>query len=274
MAAPERPLRVAVVGAAGRMGRMLLRAVLDDDASSLVVATERDGSPYLGGDAGALVGFGDCGTVVTTGLPDDSGCDVIIDFTAPQATLAHAEFAAAHGCAMVIGTTGFSDGELASLRQRLSEQRAVMAANFSVGVNLALQLARQTAAILDETYDAEIVEAHHRHKVDAPSGTALALGRAVAEGRGVDLRQRAVFAREGETGARRAGDIGFAVVRAGNIVGDHRTLFVSDEEQVEIRHVAHDRMVFAKGALRAAHWLAAQPAGWYDMADVLGFGDD
>ncbi len=255
--------RVAVVGAGGRMGGMLIRAVAADARCRLVAATERAGSPHLGAEVAD-------GVVVADALSSDQPIDVIIDFTTPSATLAHAKFAADHGVAMVIGTTGFDADGLARLRTLLARQPVVMAPNFSVGVNLALQLVQQTATVLGEEYDAEIVEAHHRHKVDAPSGTALALGRAVADGRGVDLEQRGVFSRHGVTGARKAGDIGFAVVRGGNIVGDHATLFVSDEEQVEIRHVAHDRMVFAKGAVRAANWLIRQPQGWYTMRDVLG----
>ncbi|MDX8413180.1 MAG: 4-hydroxy-tetrahydrodipicolinate reductase [Mariprofundales bacterium] len=256
-------MKVAVVGAGGRMGGMLIRAVDERDGCQLVAATERAQSPRLG----AVVADG-----VTIGeqLLAADAIDVMIDFTAPEATLAHARFAAEHNVAMVIGTTGFDADGLQQLRTILAGQRVVMAPNFSVGVNLALQLVQQTASVLGDDYDAEIVEAHHRYKVDAPSGTALALGRSVADGRGVDLQQRGVFSRAGVTGARKQGDIGFAVVRAGNIVGDHATLFVSDEEQIEIRHVAHDRMVFAKGAVRAADWLMGQQPGWYSMADVLG----
>jgi len=256
-------IRIAVVGAGGRMGGMLMRAIGAREGCALVAATERVGSSHLGAQATDSVIFSDA-------LPVDEHIDVIIDFTAPDATLNHARFAAEHHIAMVIGTTGFDATGLQQLRTILADSRVVMAANFSVGVNLALQLVRQTASVLADDYDVEIVEAHHRHKVDAPSGTALALGRAVADGRGVDLDQRGVFSRQGMTGARNQGDIGFAVVRAGSIVGDHSTMFVSDEEQIEIRHVAHDRMVFAKGAVRAADWLITQPAGWYDMTAVLG----
>ncbi|MDQ6964356.1 MAG: 4-hydroxy-tetrahydrodipicolinate reductase [Mariprofundales bacterium] len=256
-------MRVAVVGAGGRMGKMLIRAVAASGSGKLVAATERAGSPQLGVEVAD-------GVVVMDHLQIADSMDVVIDFTAPAATLQHAEFAAEHGVAMVIGTTGFDDRGLRQLRTTLAGQRVVMAANFSVGVNLALGLVEQTAAILGDDYDAEIVETHHRYKVDAPSGTALALGSSLAKGRGVDLKQHAVFSREGVTGARKRGDIGFSVVRAGSIVGDHSTLFISDEEQVEIRHVAHDRMVFAKGAVRAAEWLLSQPHGLYSMADVLG----
>jgi len=256
-------MHVAVVGAGGRMGTMLMRAIDARDDSQLVAASERAESSRLG----AVVADG---VTIADQLRAADTIDVIIDFTAPEATLAHARFAAANNIAMVIGTTGFDADGLQQLRTLLTDQRVVMAANFSVGVNLALQLVQQTASVLGDDYDVEIVEAHHRYKVDAPSGTALALGRSVADGRGVDLQQCGVFSREGVTGARKQGDIGFAVVRAGNIVGDHATAFISDEEQIEIRHVAHDRMVFAKGALRAANWLTGQQPGWYSMADVLG----
>ncbi|RMH52091.1 MAG: 4-hydroxy-tetrahydrodipicolinate reductase [Zetaproteobacteria bacterium] len=256
------------------MGRMVVRAVLGDDAALLVAAGERPGSPCLGADAGTLIGRDACGVALRPELDPSSGFDVVIDFTAPQATLAHAAVAADAGSAMVIGTTGFEPAALEALRARLAGVPVLMAPNFSVGVNLALQLVRRTAALLDAEYDAEIVEAHHRHKVDAPSGTALALGRAVADGRGVALDGYGVFTRHGACGTRPPGAIGFAVVRAGGIVGEHSVRFVSDEEEVEIRHVARDRMVFAKGALRAAHWLRGRPPGWYSMADMLGFTDD
>ncbi|MDX8408785.1 MAG: 4-hydroxy-tetrahydrodipicolinate reductase [Mariprofundales bacterium] len=262
---------IAIVGAGGRMGRMLIRAVMTSDHCTLVAATERENSPSVGKDAGILVGATALGVVVCESLQADDNIDTIIDFTAPAATLQHAAFAAAHGISMVIGTTGLDAAGLTQLRTIMAAQSVVMAPNFSVGVNLALQLAERTAATLGEEYDTEIVETHHRHKMDAPSGTALALGQAVAAGRDVDFSERAVYARHGLTGPRKPGDIGFAVMRAGSVVGDHATYFVSDEEQIEIRHVAHDRMVFAKGAVRAANWLVAKQPGWYTMADVLGF---
>jgi len=182
----------------------------------------------------------------------------------------HAEFVAKRGMRMVIGTTGLSVKQLQDLRNTLLECPTVMAANYSVGVNLALQLIRQAAQILGPEYDAEIFEAHHKHKEDAPSGTALAMGRTLAWGRGVDFDKAAVFSREGITGEREPGSIGFSVVRAGNLVGEHKTMFVSDEERIEIGHIAADRMVFAKGAMRAAHWLMNQRVGWYGMEHVLG----
>lgn len=263
-------MRVMVTGASGRMGRMLVRAVSDASGVDLVAATERPGSEYIGRDAGEVAG------IQTLGIPisdNPSACheaDVLIDFTAPAATLAHARFVAERDMRMVIGTTGFDDARLRELREILSGVPVVMAANYSVGVNLALQLIRQAASVLGPEYDAEIFEAHHRHKVDAPSGTALAMGRAVSEGRGVDFDQAAVFSREGLTGERKAGSIGFAVVRAGGIVGEHRAMFVAGEERLEIGHIATDRMAFARGAVRAAVWLRTQATGWHDMLDVLG----
>ncbi|MDQ6950275.1 MAG: 4-hydroxy-tetrahydrodipicolinate reductase [Mariprofundales bacterium] len=263
--------RIAIVGAGGRMGRMLIQAVTASEHCTLAAATEREGSPHLGNDAATLVGVDALGITVREALSATDGIDTIIDFTTPHATLQHAKFAAEHGIAMVIGTTGLDDAGIAQLHTTMAAQSVVMAPNFSVGINLALQLAERTAATLGEEYDAEILETHHRHKMDAPSGTALALGQAVAAGRGIDFSQRAVYARHGLTGPRNRGDIGFAVMRAGSVVGDHATFFISDEEQIEIRHVAHDRMVFAKGAVRAANWLATQQPGWYTMANVLGF---
>lgn len=263
-------MKVIIPGASGRMGRMLVKAVSEQDGAELVGATERPGSQLIGTDAGQVAAIGAMGVTLTDDLGTIGNADVMIDFTVPEATLEHARFAAANGIAMVIGTTGFTDEQLAGLKDILKNTPVVMAANYSVGVNLALQLIRQAAAVLGDEYDAEIYEAHHRHKVDAPSGTALAMGRALAEGRGIDFAKAAVYAREGITGAREGGSIGFAVVRAGNIVGDHKAMFVSDEERIEIGHVAADRMVFAKGAVRAADWLGQQSSGWYDMRDVLG----
>lgn len=263
-------MNVIIPGASGRMGRMLVKAVSEQEGVELVGATERSGSLLIGTDAGQVAAIGDMGVTLTDDINSISDADAMIDFTVPEATLEHARFAAANGVAMVIGTTGFTAEQLTELKDILKNTPVVMAANYSVGVNLALQLIKQAAAVLGDEYDAEIYEAHHKHKVDAPSGTALAMGRALADGRGIDFEQAAVYAREGITGAREAGKIGFAVVRAGNIVGDHKAMFVSDEERIEIGHVAADRMVFAKGAVRAADWLKGQSAGWYDMADVLG----
>jgi len=263
-------VRVIVTGASGRMGRMLVRAVTEAKGMQLAGATERSGSEYLGRDAGELAGSETLAITLTDRIEHCAEADVIIDFTAPEATLAHARFVAEKGLRMVIGTTGFTAIQLAELKHILADTPAIMAANYSVGVNLALNLIKQAAEVLGPDYDAEIYEAHHKHKMDAPSGTALAMGHALAEGRDVDLEKVAVYARQGMTGAREKGSIGFAVVRAGNIVGDHKAMFISDEERIEIGHVAADRMVFAKGAARAARWLNEQKSGWYDMRDVLG----
>ncbi|MDQ6975449.1 MAG: 4-hydroxy-tetrahydrodipicolinate reductase [Mariprofundaceae bacterium] len=262
-------MKTIITGATGRMGGMLVRALHADKAALLTTATERSGHPNMGKDAGVLAGV-DAAVLVSDAL-NHHDVDVIIDFTAPSATLEHAVFAAKHGIPMVIGTTGFTPSAFQKLRDTLQETPVVMAANYSVGVNLALNLIEQAAQILRaENYDAEIFEAHHRHKVDAPSGTALAIGQSLAKGRNVALDDVAVYAREGITGARELGSIGFSVMRAGNIVGEHHAMFISDEERLEIRHIATDRMVFAKGAVRAAHWLIDQKKGWYNMQDVLG----
>jgi len=262
-------VRIIVTGASGRMGRMLVRAVSEAAGMQLVGATERPGSEYLDRDAGELAGVETLGVRLVSDINTITGADVIIDFTAPEATLAHARYSTANDVRMVIGTTGFKPVQLDELKEILNETATVMAANYSVGVNLVLNLVKQAAEVLGPDYDAEIYEAHHKHKVDAPSGTALAIGRSLAEGRGVDLDAMAVYAREGITGARKKGTIGFSVVRAGNIVGDHKAMFISDEERIEIGHVAADRMVFARGAVRAAGWLKSQKSGWYDMRDVL-----
>ncbi|MFC1542858.1 4-hydroxy-tetrahydrodipicolinate reductase [Pseudomonadota bacterium] len=263
-------VKIIVTGASGRMGRMLVRAVTEAKGMQLVGATERQGSELLGRDAGELAGIETLAVALTDNIENCPEADVAIDFTAPKATLDHARFAAQNGISMVIGTTGFTTEQMTELQQTLIDTPTIMAANYSVGVNLALNLIRQAAEVLGPDYDAEIYEAHHKHKVDAPSGTALAMGRSLAEGRGVDLDKMAVYAREGITGARKSGTIGFSVVRAGNIVGDHKAMFISDEERIEIGHIAADRMVFARGAARAAAWLKSQQAGLYDMRDVLG----
>ncbi|MFQ5581096.1 MAG: 4-hydroxy-tetrahydrodipicolinate reductase [Mariprofundaceae bacterium] len=266
----SRNMRVIVTGASGRMGRMLVRAVADARGAELAGATERPGSEYIGQDVGEVAGIQTLGIAVTDDISSCGEADVLIDFTAPEACLTHAKFAAGRSLCMVIGTTGFAEAQLQVMQGVLRDVPVVMAANYSVGVNLALQLIRQAASVLGPEYDAEIYEAHHRHKVDAPSGTALAMGKSLAEGRGVDFDQVSVLSREGLTGERETGSIGFSVVRAGNIVGEHKAMFAADEERLEIGHIATDRMAFARGAVRAAAWINAQSAGWYDMQDVLG----
>ncbi len=263
------PQRIIVAGASGRMGRMLVRAVSEHRHTTLVAATERPGSEMLGRDAGEVAQIETLGIPLISTLSQAPEADILIDFTAPVATLEHAAYVAEQGMRIVIGTTGFTPEQMQQLQQTLAQSAVVMAANYSVGVNLALNLIEQAAAVLDHDYDAEIFEAHHRHKVDAPSGTALAMGEALARGRQVNLSDVAVRARDGITGARKPGSIGFSVVRGGNIVGEHKAMFIADEERIEINHLAADRMVFARGAVRAAHWLSTQPRGWYNMQDVL-----
>ncbi|MDQ6990175.1 MAG: 4-hydroxy-tetrahydrodipicolinate reductase [Mariprofundaceae bacterium] len=262
-------IRVIVTGASGRMGRMLVKAVDASENTELIGATERPNSPLLGTDAGNLAGIGALGVNLVDDLSKCNEADVLIDFTAPEACLKHAQFVADQQMKMVIGTTGFEDQHIETLHDILKHTSVVMAANYSVGVNLALSLIQQAAQVLGADYDAEIYEAHHKHKVDAPSGTALAMGRALAKGRDITLDDMAVYGREGITGARKAGTIGFSVARGGNIVGDHKAMFIADEERIEISHFAQDRIVFAKGAVRAARWAVEQKHGWYDMQDVL-----
>ena len=263
-------MRVLITGASGRMGRMLISAVALADGLSLAGATERTGSEYIGKDAGLVAAMDVLNVAITDDIYSCADADVLIDFTAPQACLAHAAFVAEKGLSMVIGTTGFDAAQQQQLDSILTNTPTVVAANYSVGVNLALNLIQQAAKVLNTDYDAEIYEAHQKHKVDAPSGTALAMGKALASGRQVSLDDVAVYSREGITGARKEGNIGFSVARGGNIVGDHKAMFIADEERIEINHFASDRMVFAKGAVRAALWLSQQKAGRYDMQDVLG----
>jgi len=263
-------IRAIVVGAAGRMGKMLVRAIAEAEDFRLVGATERPGSALLGKDAGEVAGVGTLGVELKAELAQCPDADVVIDFTTPKATLRHAEIAQQRGMRLVVGTTGFSREERKHLEAIAHETGAVIAANFSIGVNLCLALVEQAARALGDGFDLEIVEAHHRRKVDAPSGTALALAEAAARAKGVLLDQVAVFAREGIVGERKQGTIGFAVVRGGGVIGEHRVLFLGEKEVVEIRHEALDRAVFAAGALHAARWLVRQPLGLYSMREVLG----
>jgi len=266
-------MKIGIVGVAGRMGRMLAAEVLATEGVELSGGTEAPGSEFIGVDLGSLVGAPDTGLVVTDRAETVVGsADVIIDFTAPNVTLAHAELAAGHGTAIVIGTTGFRAEQLSGLRELGGSNVIVHAANFSVGVNLLLGLTEQAASILGEDYDIEIVEMHHRHKVDAPSGTALALGEAAAAGRKVNLDDVSTRVRDGITGPRPSGNIGFATLRGGGVVGDHTVIFAADGERFELTHKAADRGVFAAGAVRAAIWANSQAPGYYSMRDVLGFG--
>lgn len=264
-------MRVGIVGCGGRMGQMLLREVLGTPGATLSGGTERPGSPSLGKDLGALVGADPLGVAVT----DDAAAlfaasDVVIDFTSPAATVAHAGLAAEHGTALVVGTTGLSAADQQALAAAALKAPLVVAANFSLGVNLLLGLVQKVAATLGPDWDIEVLEMHHRHKVDAPSGTALALGKAAAAGRGVDLDAVKDAVRDGHTGARVPGHIGFATLRGGDVVGDHTVMFATEAERVELTHKAGDRRIFARGAVRAALWAPGKPSGLYGMADVLG----
>ena len=265
------PLRIAVTGAAGRMGKTLIEAVANAEGCELSAAFERPGSSLIGVDAGELAGLGKNGVVISDNLESAVDTfDVLIDFSVPAATLANAKICAAHGRKIVIGTTGFTPEQKAELLDSIKSVAACMASNYSTGVNLCFKLAGMAAAILGDDYDVEIYEAHHKHKIDAPSGTALSLGEAVAGPLGRNLREVAVYGREGITGARKRETIGFTTVRAGDIVGDHTVIFAADGERVEITHKASSRMSFARGAVRAAGWLGERQPGLYDMQDVLG----
>jgi 4-hydroxy-tetrahydrodipicolinate reductase len=265
------PVRIAIAGAGGRMGRMLIEAVLADQQAQLVAALDQPGSPAIGLDAGAALGRhtgvavrGDAATALAGGV------DVLIDFTRPEGTMAHLALARRHGVKLVVGTTGFTPEQKAAIGAAAQDIGIVFAPNMSVGVNVLVKLVEAAAAALDERYDAEVYEVHHRHKVDAPSGTALALGDAVARGRGVNFAERAVLSREGHTGERRRGDIGFGTLRGGDIIGEHLVMFAGTGERIEIAHKSGSRANYAEGSLRAAHFLAANGPGLYGMADVLG----
>jgi 4-hydroxy-tetrahydrodipicolinate reductase len=264
-------LKVAVLGASGRMGRTLVPLIADAGDLRLSGALAAPGDPAVGLDAGAVAGGRPLAVEVTadpgTAL---AGADVAIDFTLPGPSLEHARLCRSLGVPLVVGTTGHGEAGRAELAGIASSLPVVLAPNMSLGVNLLFRLAELASRALGEEYDAEIVEAHHRHKVDAPSGTALGLGEAVARGRGAALDRLAVYARHGVTGPRPRGAIGFAVLRGGDIVGDHRLVFAGPGERLELAHVAHDRSGFARGALAAARWLAGRPPGLYSMQDVLG----
>ncbi|KMW58683.1 4-hydroxy-tetrahydrodipicolinate reductase [Candidatus Rhodobacter oscarellae] len=266
----ERP-GIVVTGASGRMGQMLVRTVLGSDKARLVGAVERAGHPWLGQDLGAAMGGADLGVTVTDDpLEAFAKAQAVLDFTAPAATLEFARIAAQARVVHVIGTTGMSAEEIAALEPASRHAVIVRAGNMSLGVNLLVKLTRMVSAALDEDFDIEVIEAHHNQKVDAPSGTALMLGEAAAEGRGVALEDVADRGRDGITGARKRGDIGFTAIRGGDIIGEHDVVFAGAGERLTLRHVASDRSLFAKGALRAALWGQGQKPGQYDMMDVLG----
>jgi 4-hydroxy-tetrahydrodipicolinate reductase len=263
--------RIAVMGAAGRMGKTLIEAVQQAEGVGLGAAIDRPDSSLVGADAGELAALGKIGVRLSGDLRDAlEQFDMLVDFTHPSVTLKNLEVCRQAGKAMVIGTTGFSAAEKQLLADAGKHIPIVFAANFSVGVNLCLKLLDTAARVLGDDVDIEIIEAHHRHKVDAPSGTALRMGEVVANALGRDLEKVAVYGREGQTGARERETIGFATVRGGDVVGDHTVLFAADGERVEITHKASSRMTFAKGAVRAARWLDGRAPGLYDMQDVLG----
>lgn len=262
-------IAVAVAGAAGRMGRALVESLAAHPEARLAVALEVPGSAALGLDAGAAVGR-HTGVAITANLDALAVADVLIDFTRPEGTLAHLEVCRRHGVRPVIGTTGFDEAGKRAIADAAQSLPLVIAPNFSVGVNVLIDLLDTAARALGDAYDVEIIEAHHRHKVDAPSGTALRLGEAVAHALGRDLRSCAVYGREGITGERDPHTIGFATVRGGDVVGDHTVLFAGVGERIELTHKASSRATFAEGAVRAACWVAARPPGLYDMRDVLG----
>ena len=264
-------MKIAVAGASGRMGRMLVEAVLEAPDAQLAGALDVSGSPALGRDAGDFLGRS-TGVTITDDLGTAlDGADVLIDFTRPEGTLRHLEACAARGVRMVIGTTGFDDAGKAAIGAAAQRIGVVFAPNMSVGVNVTFKLLETAAKILSEGYDIEIIEAHHRHKVDAPSGTALRMGEVVAQALGRDLREVAVYGREGVTGERDPSTIGFATVRGGDIVGDHTVLFAGIGERIEITHRSASRVTYAHGSLRACRFLAGHgAAGLFDMQDVLG----
>jgi 4-hydroxy-tetrahydrodipicolinate reductase len=262
--------RIAITGAAGRMGKALLEATHQAEGAVVTAAIERPGSTVIGVDAGELAGIGSLGVPVVDSIEAAAEFDVLIDFTRPEVTMANLAACRRRGSAMVIGTTGLDEAQKAALTEAAREMRIVFAPNMSVGVNLCLKLLELTARVLGDEVDIEIIEAHHRHKVDAPSGTALRMGEVVAETLGRDLKECAVYGREGQTGERDRKTIGFETIRAGDIVGEHTVMFAGIGERVEITHKASSRMTFATGAVRAAAWLMAQPVGLYDMQDVLG----
>ncbi|MDX1756975.1 MAG: 4-hydroxy-tetrahydrodipicolinate reductase [Marinobacter sp.] len=263
-------MRVAIIGAAGRMGKVLIEAVDDAEGLDLGAAIVEPGSSLVGSDAGEVAGIGRVGVRLADSLSAvKDAFDVLVDFTFPDLTLENAEFCKAHGKAMVIGTTGMTAAEKEQLALAAEAIPVMFAPNMSVGVNVVLNLLRTAAEVLGDDYDVEIIEAHHRHKKDAPSGTALRMGEVVAEALGRDLQECAVYGREGFTGERSQKEIGFETIRAGDVVGDHTVLFAGIGERIEVTHKASSRMTFAKGAVRAAKWLQGKSAGLYDMQDVL-----
>ncbi|MEL6640673.1 MAG: 4-hydroxy-tetrahydrodipicolinate reductase [Pseudomonadota bacterium] len=265
---------IVVTGASGRMGQTLVKLIAESDVCHLAGALERADHPWLGQDIGTAMGGQTMGITVTDdALSAFVNAQAVIDFTAPAATVAFAELAAQAKVVHVIGTTGMTDDDIAKVDYAARHTAIIRAGNMSLGVNLLTQLTKKVAAALDADFDIEVIEAHHRHKVDAPSGTALMLGEAAAEGRGVSIVDVRDSGRDGITGARNRGDIGFTAIRGGDIIGEHDVMFAADGERIVLRHVASDRSVFARGALKAALWGQNQGPGAYDMVDVLGLSD-
>ena len=265
------PIRIAVLGATGRMGRAIIQAAAQNSQVKLAVALDRAGNPLLGQDAAALAGLPAAGVLVTDSLEAAiNDFDVLIDFSRPEGTLAVLPLCLKHGKAIVIGTTGFTPEQKAEVVAASKQIPICMSANYSIGVNVTLRLLELAAKTLGDGYDVEIVEAHHKHKIDAPSGTALRMGEAVAAGLGRDLNECAVYERYGNTGARDGKTIGFATIRGGDVVGDHTVMFLGDGERIEISHKATNRMHFSNGAIKAAAWLSGRSPGLCEMRDVLG----
>ena len=264
-------MKIAVMGVAGRMGQELVRAVVAMDGCTISGAVERPDSPLVGADIGTVAGIAPVGIAVSSDPLDViAAAEGILDFTTPKATIEFAGLAANARIVHVIGTTGLSDADEAKITAAARHSPIVKAGNMSLGVNLLAAIARRVAEALDDDYDIEIVEMHHRDKVDAPSGTALMLGRAAAEGRGIDLAGRSARGRDGDTGPRRRGDIGFASLRGGSVVGEHRVILAGPGERIELAHIASDRSIFARGAVKAVLWGRGKPPGLYSMSDVLG----
>ena len=262
-------LKIGIVGAGGRMGRNLIQAVHQFEGVELTAAFERAGSSLIGADVGELVGLGNLGVAIKATLAENPNFDLLIDFTRPEGTLEHIAFCVANHKKMVIGTTGFDDVGKQAIQAAAEKISIVFASNYSVGVNLVFKLLEKAAKVMGDYCDIEVIEAHHRHKVDAPSGTALSMGEHIAKALGRDLKTHGVFERNGITGERKRDEIGFATIRAGDVVGEHSVWFADEGERVEIAHKASSRMTFANGAVRAAKWLESKQNGLFDMTDVL-----
>lgn len=272
--AEEQAIKVGVIGAGGRMGRMLIEAVQDNAQTTLNAAIERQGSSLVGADAGEVAAIGRLEVQIVDDLKAViNDIDVLIDFSLPDATEQNMQICAANKVAMVIGTTGFNEQQEQVLKEASKQIAIVYAGNYSTGVNLSLKLLAMAAKAFGNDADVEVIEAHHKHKIDAPSGTAYMMAEAVAEARGQNLKDVAVYGREGQTGEREAGSIGIHAIRGGEIIGDHTVMFIADGEVVEITHRARARMTFAAGAVRAATWVIKQEVGQYNMQDVLGLND-